>query len=225
MTTPVVLQVWADLVCPWCFIAKRRIRAAIAAYELPKSVEIRHRAYELDPGMPPGQREPVADYLGRKYGGGRAAGVAMTARVTQVAARDGLALDFGPAVKANSRDAHRLVALAETVGGWELGQAMLERAYAAHFQQGLALDDHAVLVRIAGEAGVDEREAAAVLQGGADGDRWTEQVVSDQQQAQAMGVSAVPFVMIGGYGVSGAQPVSAYLEAIRLVGQSAAVEG
>lgn len=207
-----VIEIWADLVCPWCYLAKRRIRGAIAAYELPATIQLRHRAYELEPGMPPGRRVPVIDYLGAKYGGGRAGGEAMTARVAGLAAADGIELDFAAAVKCSTFDGHRLVLLAEAMGGWQLGQAMLERAYAAHFEQGLALDDHGVLVRIAAEAGLDERRVASVLAG----DDYADRVRADQRRARELGVTGVPFAVAGDrVSVSGAQSVEIYVELIR----------
>lgn len=208
-SAPVVVEVWADLVCPWCYLAKHRLRQAIAAYERPATVALRHRAFELDPGMPPGERVPVAEYLGDKYGGGVAAGRAMTARVGEVAAAEGLVLDFDRAVKCSTFDAHRLVALAAELGGWELAQAALERFFAAHFCEGLALDDHGVLVRVSAEAGLDERRVAAVLAG----PDYADQVRADQSAAHDLGIGGVPFAVAGGrVAVSGAQPVSVYLD-------------
>ncbi len=202
-----IVDVWADLQCPWCYIAKGRLRAAIAAYESPATVQVNHRAYLLDPGMPPGTQEPVVAYLGQKYGGGQEGGLAMTERVTQAAARDGLVLDFAHAVKTSTVDGHRLVKLAAELGGWELAQAALERFYAAHFQEGLALDDHEVLLRLAAEAGLDERRVATVLAS----DEFADQVEADRQAARDLGVTGVPFsVAAGRVGVGGAQPVEVF---------------
>lgn len=212
------VHVWADLVCPWCYIAAHRLDAAIAAYEQPSTVVVRHRAFELEPGMPRDVRVPVADYLGEKYGGGRAAGVAMTERVAGVAAEDGLQLDFARAVKTSTFDAHRLVALADDLGGWQLARAAIERFYAAHFQEGVALADHGMLVRLAAEAGLDERRVAEVLESDDERDvgGYAAAVRDDEAQARAMGVSSVPFAVAGGrLGVSGAQPVEVYVELLR----------
>lgn len=212
----VTVEVWADLGCPWCYLAKHRLRAAIAAYELPATVRLRHRAFELEPGMPAGERVAVIDYLGRKYGGGPAGAQAMTARVAGIAAAEGLEFNFAAAVKTSTFDGHRLVLLAEAMGGWQLGQAMLERAYAAHFEQGLALDDHAVLLRIAAEAGLDERRVGAVLAG----TEFAEAVRADEQRARDLGVTGVPFAVAARLAVGGAQPVAIYLELLRQAGGS-----
>lgn len=212
---PVVVEVWADLVCPWCFIAKHRLRQAIAAYEHPATVSLRHRAYELDPGMPPGRRVPVAEHLGQKYGGGSEAGRAMTTQVSRIAAAEGLVLDMDRAQRCSTFDAHRLVALAGDLGGWELAQAALERFFAAHFQQGLALDDHGVLLRTAAEAGLDEQRVAAVLAG----DAHVDQVRADESAARELGVGGVPFAVANErLAVTGAQPVAVYRQLLRQAG-------
>lgn len=210
-----VVEVWADLVCPWCFIAKHRLRQAVAAYEHPATVVLRHRAFELEPGLPPGQRVPVAQHLGDRYGGGIEAGRAMTARVAEVAAAEGMVLDFDRAVTCSTFDAHRLVALAAQLGGWELAQAAVERFFAAHFQQGLAVDDHGVLVRIAAEAGLDEQRVAAVLAG----DMHADAVRADEAAGRARGIGGVPYALADGrVALGGAQPVEVYLQLLRQAG-------
>ncbi len=208
----IVVDVWADVVCPWCYIAKHRLRRAIDGWDRPHEVLVRHRAYELDPGMARGRRVSVATYLGEKYGGGEAAGRAMSERSAQVAAQDGLHLDMGRALKANSYDAHRLIALAREMGGPALEDAALERMFSAHFSEGLAIDDHDTLLRCAAEAGMDERRVASVL---AD-DTYGDVVRADEHEAQSMAVSGVPFAVANArLSVSGAQPVEVFLELLR----------
>jgi predicted DsbA family dithiol-disulfide isomerase len=204
MSAVLDVQVWADLVCPWCYIADRRLAAAIAAFD--GDVAVRHRAYELDPGMPRGERVPVADYLGRKYGGGLEAGLAMTERVAAVAATDGLALDFPRAVKSNTFDAHRLLALAARVDP-TVTTTLRESLYAAHFRHGRALDDHGVLTDLATSAGLGDKRIADVLSG----DEFTDDVRADEAHARALGVTGVPFTVADNrLAVSGAQPGEVY---------------
>ncbi|MBK8755714.1 MAG: DsbA family oxidoreductase [Actinomycetales bacterium] len=199
------VQVWADLVCPWCYIAQRRLAAAVAGYAGP--VAVRHRAYELDPGMPSGERVPVAEYLGRKYGGGLAAGLAMTERVAAVAAEDGLVLDFARAVKSSTFDAHRLLALAAAEGAGQLAGELQEAMYAAHFRQGLALDDHGVLMDLATGVGLSRNRIGEVL----GSDAFAAPVRADEAEARSLGVTGVPFTVAGGrVAVSGAQPVEVF---------------
>ncbi len=213
-TTLVSLEVWSDLVCPWCWIAKRRIEAAIAGFERPHDVTVRMRAYELDPHVPVGEGLGVAEHLGRKYGGGVEGGRLMNARVSEVAASADLAFDWHTAVRANTFDAHRLCALALEMGGPALQGAAFERFHAAHFREGLAIDDHEVLQRTAAEAGLDERRVAAVLAG----DAYAEQVRADEELARSMGVTSVPFVLANGYAaISGARSIDDFLALLRRV--------
>ena len=211
-TPAVVVDLWADVVCPWCYIAQHRLRRAIAGWDRPHEVLVRHRAYELDPDLPRGRRVPVATYLGQKYGGGEAAGAAMSSRSADVAAADGLHLDMGRAIKANSFDAHRLIALAREMGGPALEDAALERMYSAHFSEGLAIDDHDTLLRCAAEAGMDERRVSSVL---AD-DSYADVVRADEQEARTLGVTGVPYAVANGrVALGGAQSVEVYLELLR----------
>jgi len=211
-TTHVALEVWSDLVCPWCWIAKRRIEAAIAAFERPHDVTMRMRAFELDPMVPVGEGMGVAEHLGRTYGGGVEGGRLMNARVSEEASGDGLSFDWHTAVRSNTFDAHRLCALALEMGGPALQCAAYERFHAAHFSEGLAIDDHEVLQRLAAEAGLDERRVAAVLAA----DDYAAEVRADEELARSMGVTSVPFVLANGYAaVSGARSVDDYLAFLR----------
>lgn len=211
----VVVDMWADVVCPWCYLGKHRLRAAVDAWDRPHEVLVRHRAFELDPDTPVSAktaRVSVDAYLGEKYGGGPQAGAAMSSRVAEIAAQDGIAMDMARAVRANSFDAHRLVALAREMGGPALEDAALERMFSAHFAEGLAIDDHDVLLRCAAEAGLDERRVASVL---AD-DTYGDLVRADETEARELGVTGVPFAVANGrVAVSGAQPVEVYLQLLR----------
>lgn len=210
--TTIELELWGDLMCPWCWLAKRRIETAIAAFERPHDVTVRLRAFELDPSAPVGSHVGVAEHLGEKYGGGPAAGLVMTTRVTEAAADVGLAFDWTHAVRANTFDAHRLVALALGMGGLAQQSAAAERFYSAHFSEGLTIDDHEVLQRLAAECGMDERRVAAVLAGR----QYTDEVRADEESARVKGVTAVPFLLANGYAaVSGARSVDDYLALLR----------
>ena len=204
-----MVDLWADIVCPWCYIARHRLRSAVQQWERPGDVTVRHRAFELDPQMEVGKPVPVVDYLEAKYGGGRRAGEEMTRRVTEVAAESGLALDLSRAVKANSLDAHRLVLLGRSLGGAGLEEAVLERLFAAHFVEGLQIDDRDTLLSCAGEAGLDAEPVTAALEA----DASVDAVRADEAQASSLGVSAVPFAVANmSVAVSGAQSVPVYLE-------------
>jgi len=211
-TAHVSLELWSDLVSPWCWIAKRRIEAAVAAFERPHDVTMRLRAFEVDPSLPPGVRVGVAEHLARTHGGGTAAAHELTQQASDVGAADDLVFDWKQAVRANTFDAHRLCALALELGGPALQSAAFERFHSAHFTEGLALDDHEVLQRAAAEAGLDERRVAAVLAGEA----YAETVRADEQQAKAIGVTSVPYLLANGrQALSGARSVEEYLTLLR----------
>ena len=208
-TPGIVLEVWSDVVCPWCYIAKRRLEQAIAGFERPALVEVRYRSYELDPRTPVGAGISVYEYLGQRYGGGPEAGRAMSDRVARAAEADGLVLDFDKAVWTSSFDAHRLVHLGLAQGGPALQSAVKERLFAAHFAEGKALDDVSTLQRLGAEAGLDEHVLAAVLAS----DDYAEEVRADEAEARELGITSVPFVVANrSVALAGAQPVEVFQE-------------
>ncbi|MCU1536567.1 MAG: oxidoreductase [Humibacillus sp.] len=217
-TTHIELELWVDLVCPWSWIAKHRLEHAIAAFERPHDVVVHLRSFQLDPDAPVGGAVPVAEHLGEKYGGDLETGRLMTARASSEAQADDLVFDLDAAVRANTFDAHRLCALAHEMGGPALQSAAAERFLSAHFREGLAIDDHGVLQRLAGECGMDERRVSAVLAS----DDYADQVRGDIERARAMGVTATPFLLANGSAaVTGSRPTADYLALLRGVATGA----
>lgn len=199
----IVLDVWSDLVSPWCYLAKARLRSAIDAWERPAEVLLRHRAFELDPGMPRG---------GGPAGGSSAADTGDNGRLVALAAAEGVRLDLASVVPANTFDAHRLIALGRMAGGPAEADAILERLFSAHLSEGLAIDDHAVLLRCAAEASLDERRVSAVLAG----DDYADEVRADEREAARLGATTVPFVLGNGrVALSGTQPIEAFTDLLR----------
>ena len=210
-TTLIELDLWGDLTCPYSWIAKRRVEAAVAAFERPHDVSVRLRSFELHPDVPVGGHVPVDEHLSMQHGDA-GAGRLLNAKASEVAQADDLVFDWDHAVRANTFDAHRLCALAGEMGGPALRSAAVERFHAAHFTEGLAIDDHEVLQRLAAECGLDERRVSAVLAS----ETYAEHVRADEEQARSMGVTATPFVVANGYAaVSGAHPVDDYLALLR----------
>jgi predicted DsbA family dithiol-disulfide isomerase len=196
------------------------LESALAGFEHRDDVEVVWRSFELDPTTPrsgePGGGADLATYLGERFGGGREAGLAMNAQVSQIAAGDGLDYHLEQAVRSNTVDAHRLLHLALEVGGPQLQGALKERLLAAYFTEGQAIDDHATLLRLALEvgdgAGLDRSRVEAVLAS----DEYADEVRRDVAEARAYGANGVPFVVVDGrYGVSGAQPVQLFDQALR----------
>lgn len=201
------IAIWSDVVCPWCYIGKRRFAAALAGFEQREQVEVTYRSFELDPAFPKDQQTPVLDLLAAKYGMSAAQAADAESSVAAKAAADGLR--FTPdRLMGNTFDAHRLVHLAGDRG---VQDRVLQRLFEAYFTDGLPVFDASQLTALAGQAGLDPAEAAQVLADGSYGDAVRE----DEDQARALGISGVPFFVIDGkYGVSGAQPADVLVMAL-----------
>lgn len=195
------IEIWSDIACPWCYIGKRRFEKALAAFPHRDDVEVVHRSYLLDPGAPAEPVETVAQVLGRKYGGGEAAGRQMIDRVEAVAAEEGMIWRHHSSLRVSTLDAHRLLHLARESGAAE---ALLEALYDAYFARARNVADHDTLVELAVGAGLDEQSVREVLASS----RYTDEVFAEAQEAGALGANGVPFTVIDrSYGVPGAQPV------------------
>ena len=205
------VEIWSDVVCPWCFIGKRRFEQAAAAF--PHPVEVVYRSFELDPSAPVGGTETVTASLAQKYGG-EARVAQMQEHVAQLADEVGLHLRLDETLHTNTVDAHRLLHLALERGGPELQHALNEALLAAYFEDVRDVSDHAVLREIAVGAGLDAAEVDDVLAG----DRYRDAVVADIEQARAYGAGGVPFfVFEGAYAVSGAQPTEVFADVLEQV--------
>jgi predicted DsbA family dithiol-disulfide isomerase len=205
---PLTVEIWSDIVCPWCYIGKRRFEAALAQFAHGDEVEVRFRSFELDPGAPVMPEGSGAERLAAKYGIPVAEAEAMQARVTETAAADGLEYQLDRARGGNTFDAHRLLHLAAAQGVQADAKERLMRAY---FSEGEPISDPETLVRLAAEAGVDADAAREVLAG----DRYAAEVRDDEQLAAQLGIRGVPFFVLDRrYGVSGAQPPEALLQAL-----------
>jgi predicted DsbA family dithiol-disulfide isomerase len=197
------------VVCPWCYIGKRRLENALAAF--PHRVDLVYRSYQLDPAAPVQPTETVAESLGRKYGGGPEAGRQMVDRVEAVAAEEGLLFRLHEALRVNTFDAHRLLHLALESGGTAVQGRLKEALLSAYFVENENVADHDTLARIATRTGLDEVRVKEVLTG----DEFAGAVEADIRQAAAFGASGVPFFVIDRkYGVSGAQPVEVFRQVL-----------
>lgn len=204
--SPLRVDVWSDLVCPWCHIGLHRLRRL--AQQDGVDLELVHHAFQLDPART--RSEPTRDYLAQRYGGNVDA---MMRNAERAAAMEGLELRLGQSVACNTRDGHRVVALARRHGRQD---EVLLRLMRAHFEEGADLGDRAVLARLAEEAGLDAGQASAMLET----DAFEEDVNADLDQARALAVRGVPFFLFAGrFAFSGAQPDAAFREAFRLAAQ------
>jgi len=210
----VKVEIWSDVVCPWCHIGKRRFEAALARFPHRDAVEVEWKAFELDPGATSaGADEPVspagyAERLARKYGTSVAGGQQMTDHMTQQAAAEGLDFRFDRAVRANTFDAHQVIHLAAERG---IQDAVKERLLTAYFSEGEAVGDRETLVRLAADAGLDGDEVRAALED----QRYAGAVRADEAEAASLGISGVPFFVVDRrYGVNGAQSADALLQVL-----------
>ena len=197
------VDIWSDVICPWCYIGKRRFAEALASSGRAADVEVVYRAFELDPAYPKDDHTPVRDVIAVKYGMSEAKADQAEAEMAERARSVGLA--FNPdRVMGNTFDAHRLIQLASERG---VQDQAVERLFRAYFSEGRPVFDQADLTALAADSGLDPAEAAAVL---ADG-RYAEAVRADEQQAAELGISGVPFFVLDGrYAVSGAHPVATF---------------
>lgn len=203
------VEIWSDVVCPWCYIGKRRFEKALGRFEDRDSVEVVWRSFQLEPSYPKGARTPLLQHLAAKYGRTIEQARAMNDHVTALARAEGLAYDLDGYTVVNTLDAHRLTHLAKAHG---LSMQMHERLLRAQLVEGQVLDDPATLVRLSAEAGVRAEDAQRVLAS----DEHASDVQDDISEAHALGVNGVPFFVIDRkYGISGAQQVELFLQALQ----------
>jgi predicted DsbA family dithiol-disulfide isomerase len=202
------VDIWSDIVCPWCYVGKRRFESALAAFTAGEDVAILHRSFQLNPSAPRGQTSSRREMLMKKYRLTPEQMAATDARMTQLAAEEGLDYHLEATVTGNTRDAHQLVHLAREVARQD---AMIERLYRAYFSEGRSVFDLESLAELATEVGLDADTARAALREG----RYELAVQEDLDVARRIGVTGVPFFVFNGkYGLSGAQPSSVFLEAL-----------
>jgi predicted DsbA family dithiol-disulfide isomerase len=202
------VEIWSDIVCPWCYIGKVRFERALASFPHRDDVDVVYRAFELDPTIPRGETRDVVSELARKKALGEEQVRRMMAGVEQLAAGEGLEYHLAEAPAGNTVDAHRLVHLAGDRGR---AAPMIERLYRAHFTELRSIFETDSLVELAAEAGIDAEEARRVL----DGDEYTDRVRGDEAIARSLGITGVPFFVVDGtFGISGAQPVEAFEQAL-----------
>jgi predicted DsbA family dithiol-disulfide isomerase len=205
---PMHIEIWSDVVCPWCYIGKRRFETALAQFSHRDQVEVVWRSFELDPQAPRATPGSLNDMLAKKLGISTARAAAMNAQVTAQAADEGLDYHLDEAKHGNTFDAHRLTHLAATHG---LQSRVQERLMKAYFTEGRSISDLDSLVALAVEIGLPADEVRGMLET----DAYADNVRADQRRGAAFGIRGVPFVVINEqYGVSGAQSPAVFLDAL-----------
>jgi predicted DsbA family dithiol-disulfide isomerase len=209
------IEIWSDVVCPWCYIGKRRFEQALARFDGRDDVEIVWRSFELDPQ---GSPEPIdlTRLLAEKYDIQAPEAAERHARTTATAADAGLELHLEKARSGNTMDAHRVIHLAREHGLQDQAQERLLRAY---FTEGLPISDRGTLVELATQIGLEAGDVRAML----DSERFADAVREDEQTAARFGISGVPFFVFDRQlGVSGAQSVEVMLGALQQAAGDAA---
>jgi predicted DsbA family dithiol-disulfide isomerase len=211
MEVEMKVEIYSDVVCPWCYIGERRFARALAAFPGGEEVEVAFRPFQLDAAAPE-RATPVAEYLARRFGGRSVDG--MLARVTQAATEEGITMDWDRALSVNTRTALRLMRLAGLEYGATVQRALMDALFDAHFTRGGDVADHEQLTALAASVGMDADRVRAYLASG----KGEAELVTQLGEARANDVHAVPtFVFDGKYVVEGAQPASTFLQVLEEV--------
>ena len=202
------VEIWSDVVCPWCYLGKRRFEDALARFAQRDEVDVVWRSFELDPAAPPERQLLGAEHLAAKYGMSLEEAQSSQRRLTGLAAAEGLEYHLEKTAGGNSFDAHRLLHFAAASGRQE---ELNERLLRGYFTEGEAIGRRDVLARLADDVGLEPAEVAGVLAG----DQFGDAVWADEQRARLLGINGVPFFAVDErYGISGAQSSDLLLSAL-----------
>ena len=203
------IEIWSDILWPFCYIGKRKLEKALETFEGKEFIEIDWRSYQLDPDATSQKGVDVYDYLAERKGQTRDWSIKMHEQVANTAKEVGLNYKFEKAIIANSYNAHRLIHLAKK---YNLGNEAEENIFKAYFTEGKDIANETTLIAIGKEIGLKEEEIKEVL----NSDKYNAEVKADIEEAQNIGVRGVPFfVMDRAYAVSGAQPVEVFTETLQ----------
>lgn len=203
------VEIWSDVICPWCYIGKRRFEIALAQFAQRDGVSVIWRSFELDPNAPRQYPGTLDEMLSRKYGVSPQQAAGMNARVTSLAKEVGLDYRLADARPGNTFDAHRLIHFA---AAHRPGERATERIMHAYFCEALPVGERTALACLAPQFGLVEAEALAMLEG----DAYAAAVRADEARAAELGITGVPFFVFDGkFAISGAQPAEAFTEALQ----------
>lgn len=202
------VEIWSDVVCPFCFIGKKNFEAALEKYSGPEKIEVVWRSFELDPKAERSQQIKIHDLIAKKYGRSVEWAQENNERLTAQGKTIGIDFDFNSIIPTNSFDAHRLMHFARAENKENEVAHLL---FGAYFSQGQDIAQPSVLTDIVVKAGLSPEKWSQVLQG----QDYTLDVRNEERQAQELGITGVPaFVFNRKYLVSGAQPVESFLEVL-----------
>ncbi|MBV9792600.1 MAG: DsbA family oxidoreductase [Actinobacteria bacterium] len=202
------VDIWSDVVCPWCYVGKARFEKALAGFDGRDDVEVVYHSFELDPAWPAGQSMPIMEMLATKYQLSPADAEAAEGRVAALAEAEGLPFRTDRSL-GNTFDLHRVLHLAHDQG---FQHRLVDGIYRAYFGAAADVFDPDVVAELGEEAGLDPEDVHQVL----DSDDYTADVREDEEQARQIGINGVPFFVLDGrLGVSGAQSAEVFSEALR----------
>jgi predicted DsbA family dithiol-disulfide isomerase len=205
------VEIWSDVVCPFCYIGKRRFEKALEGFEAKDKVEIEWKSFQLDPDLEYVPGQSVHEYLGKRKGASATEGKRMNDAMTAMAKEVGLEYNFDKAIINNTFNAHRLLHYAKEKG---LQTEMKERLFRAYYTEGKNIGDIDTLAQLGEEIGLQAEAIKTVLQS----DKYVQDVVKDQYKAQQLGIHGVPFYVFNNkYGVSGAQPSEIFAQVLEKV--------
>jgi predicted DsbA family dithiol-disulfide isomerase len=201
-----IIDVWSDVVCPWCFIGKRRLEKALSAFAHKDKVTVRHRAFQLDPSI--NQTVPTSLMLAEKYKVDTEQVKAMQANVCSIADGEGLCYNLENTLSGNTYDAHRLLLWSATI---DKQDELLEAMYSSYFEKERPLFSHSDLVLVAAGVGIDADKVEEILTS----DKFSDEVIADRNLAAQLGATGVPFFVFDmKFGISGAQPLEAFTQTL-----------
>jgi predicted DsbA family dithiol-disulfide isomerase len=213
---PITVDVWSDVVCPFCYLGDTVLQQAIERFPHGSTVQVRYHSFQLNPGMPAGEAIRADDYLAQQHHLPAAQVAASHAQLMARGAEAGLDYRFADTLMVNTLDAHRMIHFAQAAGR---EHDMVERLFRAEFTDGLNLADHEVLVGLAAELGLSRADATEALAAGA----FEDDIRADLAQARQLGISGVPFFVFDNKrAVSGAQPIDMFRKALDLSWQDRA---
>ncbi len=211
------VDIWSDIVCPFCYIGKRHFEQALEQAGLSDSVEVTWHSFELDPSAETKPGASIYEELGRRKGWSPEQSREIHNQVTEKAKEAGLDYQFDKTVPANSRNAHRLLHLAKKHG---VQDDVKERLLKAYFTDGENIDDYEFLAETGVSAGLAKEDIQSILKN----EKYDQEIRQDIEDARKIGIQGVPFFVLSRkYAVSGAQPVDVFVQALKKVKEESGI--
>lgn len=204
------IEIWSDIVCPFCYIGKKRLEQALASFPHRDEVEIIWKSYQLHPQFPQDAAGiPAVEYIKNAKGLTKEETLGMMQQVQSIGKSLEIDFNFEKSLIVNTLNGHRLIHFAQEHG---LGNILKERLLKAHFSEGVDVNDTNILVNLAAEVGMDKKEVQEMLLS----DRFTYEVTQDIQEGVNLGLRGVPFFVFNQkFGIAGAQPLEMFEQTLR----------